>query len=314
MNTLLITPQKKIPQWRDEVLRKLREGLDIFIVGDTETTGTKELGDSKNFGKKDRVLEIGFLFYIIENHVLKPLLDGDGEQIFFHEYINPFKEPKHVLERYNSIDYIPQEVIDFVHGIDEDFLEGKAGLVTNSGASRTDFVLPSPARTFAEIKPFLEQLMVLDKSMDNTVKGKLRFVAHNALFDVQFMNAEWKRAEMLEEKREYPSFFEGFIKTLDTMALFQRMYTRAELKDIAANRVFSKAAGYSLDFIQEFYEITHDRDMHGALLDSKILAKVYSAIINDEKYLRSPLVSRERFVAPKIERRERIVRPLSDWS
>lgn len=289
MDTLLITPQKKIPQWRAEILKLLAKGTNVLIVGDTETTGTHELGDKKNFGKKDRLLEIGFLFYVMNDNGIEPLLDEDGEQIFFHEYTNPLIEPSYVLDRYNSIDYIPDEVIYHVHGIDEQFLEGRSGMVLNPRGERGDFLLPSKARTFRDIKPLLEELICVDKLMD--VAGKVVFVAHNALFDIGFMNAEWKKVEMLEEQRESPSFFEGFVSTLDTMTLFKSMYTKAELAEIALERGILGSVGYNLDFIQNFYSIAIQRDMHGALLDSKILAEVLKSIMKDPKYLDSHQVS-----------------------
>lgn len=288
MDTLLITPQKKIPQWRAEILELLAKGSNVLIVGDTETTGTHALGDKKNFGKKDRLLEIGFLFYVMNDNWVEPLLDADGEQIFFHEYTNPLIEPPYVLERHNSIDFIPDEVVYHIHGIDEQFLEGRGGMVLNPRGERGGFVLPSKARTFKDIKPLLEELLCVDQLMN--VKGKVVFAAHNALFDVGFMNAEWKKVEVLEEHRECPSFFEGFVSTLDTMTLFKSMYTIAELADIALERDISGSVGYSLDFIQNFYSIDIQRDMHGALLDSKILAEVLKSIMKDAKYLSSPLV------------------------
>jgi DNA polymerase III epsilon subunit-like protein len=184
MNSILnITPECKLNNWAKKINKLLSEGIDIFIVGDTETTGVHELGDKKNFGKKDRILEIGFLFFVAcENNVIKPLNDDDGVQIFFHEYINPFKEDYMTLERYNSVDSIPAELIKFVHGIDLNFLNGNSGLVMRNG-SRGQFKLERPAPTFAKVKPFLSTLMNCEDLIH--FDGKIHFIAHNALFDVQ---------------------------------------------------------------------------------------------------------------------------------
>ncbi|WP_210498632.1 hypothetical protein [Vibrio crassostreae] len=303
MNTLNITPENKIDNWANVIRTKLESGDNLLIIGDTETTGTHELGDKKNFGRKDRILEIGFLFYEeCEKDVVKPLLDMEGQQIFFHEYINPHEEDPITLERYNSIMEIPDEVIKFVHGIDHEFLKGKAGLV-KKGGGRDSFILPQPAPTFEEVKPYLEDLLCVDDLV--TFKGKLKFIAHNALFDVQFMNAEWKKTEMYEEKRQFPAFFESYIETVDTLKIASQMYTRAELKEIGSQRGLKASGGFSLDFLQEFYEIEAARDMHGALLDSEILAMVYKALVTDERYQTSSVISKTKQPTNKIERKTR---------
>lgn len=285
-NTILnLTPESKVEEWSAIINNILTKGEDIFVVGDTETTGVKELGDSKNYGKKDRILEIGLLFYkSSENDNITPLTDINGETIYFHEYINPFKEDKMVLERYNSILNIPKEV-QYIHGINEAFLQGKKGLL-DKYLNPTDFMLSKPAPSFMQVKPYLEKLLCVSNVKER--KGNINFIAHNALFDVQFIDAEWQKTELYEERRSTPTHFQSFINIIDTLKIAQFLYNRSELKDESERRGITSKSGYSLDFMQIFYGIEIQRDLHGALLDSEILAEVYSGLISDPKYAGAP--------------------------
>ncbi|CAH7373817.1 DNA polymerase III epsilon subunit [Vibrio chagasii] len=293
MAKLSIMCPDKITKWAKVIRDTLSKGVDVVIVGDTETTGKSELGDKKNFGRKDRILEIGFLLYTEDSKgLLTPLLDEEGEHIFFHEYINPFTEDEFILERYNSIRSIPEEVIVHVHGIDLEFLNGESGMVLKNGG-RGDVLLKNPALSFTKVKPYIE--LMFDIHNLNTRTSKLKFIAHNALFDVQFMNAEWFKSELLEEKAKNPCVFEAFIHTVDTLRMAQSLYSRNELSNAALSKGISSKSGFSLDFLQIFYGIEIERDMHGALLDSKILAEVYNAIISDSKFQNAPQTVNKKF-------------------
>lgn len=107
MSKLNITPEDKLPNWKAILLGILESGRDIYGVGDTETTGTHENGDKKTFGRKDRILEVGLLFYTREGTKLVPVKDNEGTHVFFHEYINPFRESSELLERHYSTTSIP---------------------------------------------------------------------------------------------------------------------------------------------------------------------------------------------------------------
>ncbi|MDK9793879.1 hypothetical protein [Vibrio sp. D431a] len=277
--------------WAQVVRKALESGIEIFIVGDTETTGKHELGDKNNFGKKDRILEIGFLFYTSdESGLLKPLSDHLGNHIRFHEYINPFIEDANTLDRYNSIKEIPNEVIR-IHGIDIDFLKGNCGLLDSWG-KRTNFKLNKSAPTFTQIKPYLEMLMNCNDLV--TLKGRINFIAHNALFDARFMSAEWIKTEQFDEKSSFPSSFESYVWVIDSLALMRSLYSRADIISAGEKKGCKMKAGFSLDYLKEFYSINQDRDMHGALVDSKILADVYNSIVMDERYSNSPAVCANR--------------------
>lgn len=280
--------KESIFKWSKLIHDLLSVGTDIYIVGDTETTGKNELGNKKNFGRKDRVLEIGFLFCTVrENGTLSAIIDDNGEHVRFHEYINPFAEPKSDLERYNSIMDIPQEVID-IHGIDQGFLNGESGLL-NSHGQRSGYKLKVAAPTFSKVKPYLEMLLNTDNLIG--LNGRVHFIAHNALFDAQFMSAEWIKSEVFDERNSVPASFESYVNVIDSLELMKSLYSRSELVAEASSRGITSKIGYSLDSLREFYNIATPRDMHGALIDSQILMSVYNSIIVDKRYQESTMVS-----------------------
>lgn len=291
MSTIPTTPKNKIEEWRSILLGKLQSGINIYAVGDTETTGTEPTGDKKNFGLRDRIIEIGLLFYTKnENGTLDPIEDSQGQQIYLHEYVNPFKEHDGLLDRYNSIREIPTFLTLTVHGIDLDFLNAKRGLVTNGNLnSRNPLKLPEPAGEFAKVKPIIENLMAMDVA--STWNASYYFIAHNAEFDAKFLDCEWRKTESFEEKQAVPSFWESYVKTIDTLALLKEVYSLNELKEIAIERSHKQKPSFKLDYFQEFYGVEIERNLHGALVDSKILAEVYNNVMLDPKYRKSPNAS-----------------------
>ncbi|ELP5898507.1 hypothetical protein QTV49_000381 [Vibrio vulnificus] len=298
-DTLILTPANKIEHWRDIIRSVLQSGKNVIWVGDTETTGTEPKGDRANKDIRDRVLEIALLAYVGNGTIIeKPLLDDEGLQIFFHEYVNPFKEDTKILERYNSIRYIPNEVL-YVHGINESFLNGKTGLL-DSKLNETDFKLPKPAKTFSEIKPALEYLSCVD--LCNEVKGRLCLLAHNAPFDIEFLDCEYNKTEYLHEGNTAFAGFESFFTPIDSLQLIKEMYTRDEIRAAVKPHVMKKlqdleSAGtkitiaHNLEFLRYFYEVDDiERDVHGAMIDSVILGEVYKKMTEDNKYKELPVV------------------------
>ena len=83
--------------------------------------------------------------------------------------------------------------------------------------------------------------------------GQASLIAHNASFDIGFMNAELKRAGLPRLQNE----------VIDTLAIAKKRFpgSPASLDALCAR--------FSIDTTQR------ERDGHGALLDSRLLAEVY---------------------------------------
>jgi DNA polymerase-3 subunit epsilon len=108
-----------------------------------------------------------------------------------------------------------------------------------------DFLSTQP--TFAEIAPAF---------MDFVRGGEL--VIHNADFDVEFLNHELRRLS------DMPRNIRECCEVLDTLSLARKMHPGQR---------------NSLDALARRYEVDNSmRDLHGALLDAKILAEVYLAM------------------------------------
>jgi DNA polymerase-3 subunit epsilon len=87
--------------------------------------------------------------------------------------------------------------------------------------------------------------------------GDAALVAHNAMFDLGFVNAELDRVGQAPIERE---------RMVDTLLLARRKYPGA------ANRLDDLCARYSID--------NSRRTKHGALLDAELLAEVYVELID----------------------------------
>ena len=86
--------------------------------------------------------------------------------------------------------------------------------------------------------------------------GESPLVIHNADFDMKFLNAELERAGR-------PPIERG--RAVDTLAMARRRFPGAQV---------------SLDALCRRFEIDNsDRELHGALLDSRLLAEVYLELL-----------------------------------
>ena len=85
--------------------------------------------------------------------------------------------------------------------------------------------------------------------------GDSKMVIHNAAFDMKFINAELKWVE----RPELP-----WAQALDTLAIARKKFPGAQ---------------NSLDALCRRFGIKTERELHGALLDSEILAEVYLELI-----------------------------------
>ncbi|MGO8922504.1 MAG: DNA polymerase III subunit epsilon [Xanthobacteraceae bacterium] len=86
--------------------------------------------------------------------------------------------------------------------------------------------------------------------------GDAQLVAHNAMFDLAFLNAELERAGRPAVSRD---------RTVDTLLIARRKHPGA------ANRLDDLCARYAVD--------NSRRTKHGALLDAELLAEVYVELI-----------------------------------
>lgn len=86
--------------------------------------------------------------------------------------------------------------------------------------------------------------------------GEAQLVAHNAIFDLGFLNAELERAGLPAVNRE---------RLIDTLLIARRKHPGA------ANRLDDLCARYAID--------NSRRTKHGALLDAELLAEVYVELL-----------------------------------
>lgn len=305
------------------ILKELKMGNEVYTFFDTETTGTEPYGDKNDDMKKDRLIEFGAVSYVFKEGVLSPLVNDSGEQVFFHEYINPFAENDNELFIYNS----KREMGDSfkVHGISKKFLEGKDSLA--------GFTLKQPAKPFTYIRDYVELYMLTNNALNFIIENEFiedfdysslashNFVAHNAAFDKKVMNAEFEKDDRFNKKSSYLSDFEGNVRVIDSLLLAREVIPKSVIVESGVNYkekdAFGndKKPGYSLDYIQYYYDIKADRELHGALVDSKILAEVYKSLISDSGYRNapnSPLVSSNVSIAEKLVEKEKRIKITAD--
>ena len=114
---------------------------------------------------------------------------------------------------------------------------------------------------FLADKPIFSDIM---SSFINYIQGA-ELIIHNAPFDVGFLNHEFKL------NRASVKNIDSICKVTDTLQMARKMHPGQR---------------NSLDALTKRYHIEHfNRDLHGALLDSEILAQVYLAMTGGQESL-----------------------------
>lgn len=139
------------------------------------------------------------------------------------------------------------------------------------GLSRDDLVKLSNGRTFADQAQELMDFI-----------GTTPIVAHNATFDISFLDAELSRCGMKGVK-------ERGIEVVDSLRLANVMYPgQANNLNALYKRLFGK--------------MPEDRELHGALLDAFLLAEIYQAMTIKQGGLeidRKSLINTEMTLKPR---------------
>jgi DNA polymerase-3 subunit epsilon len=155
---------------------------------------------------------------------LDPLQGDRLVEIGCIELVNRFPSGKVFHCYFNPERDMPAQALA-VHGLTSEFLSDK----------------PVFAHKAAELVAFL---------------GDAQLVAHNAMFDLAFLNAELERAGHVTVARE---------RIVDTLLIARRKHPGG------ANRLDDLCIRYSID--------NSRRTKHGALLDAELLAEVYVELI-----------------------------------
>jgi DNA polymerase III subunit epsilon len=162
---------------------------------------------------------------------LDPLQGDRLVEIGCIELVNGFPTGK-VFHRYLNPERDMPEAAFRIHGLSVDFLKDKP--------------------RFAEVA---EELVLF-------LGDDARLVAHNATFDLGFLNAELDRAGKMSVSRD---------RLVDTLMLARRKHPGG------SNRLDDLCARYKVD--------NSRRTKHGALLDAELLAEVYVELIGARQAL-----------------------------
>jgi len=164
------------------------------------------------------------IVFYTETTGLDPLAGDRLVEIGCIELFNRFPTGKTFHGYFNPERDMPESALK-IHGLTVDFLNNQ----------------PLFAHRVAELIDFL---------------GDAQLVAHNAMFDLAFLNAELERAGRPAVSRD---------RTVDTLLIARRKHPGA------ANRLDDLCARYAVD--------NSRRTKHGALLDAELLAEVYVELI-----------------------------------
>lgn len=292
---LILTNEELLKEQKEFILAKLKNGEHIYVFFDTETTGKEPYPKYNVDGeliKRDRIVEVGFVFYGIDSKgELNPIKYKD-KSIIFHEYIDPSMENKKDLENFKSKEESDKEAL-VVHGITTNFLKGKESL----GNVR----LNKNAPTFNQIRPYMDDILCVKELPKEDVKGKIIAIGHNSIeFDNRFLSMEMERDDqMFNPEIESLRSFESMVSDVwDTMIFMKDLWTRNELIELNKDKSFDLVdnfgrkmnPGYSMSYFAHILGVKEEgrEEFHGALLDADILAKCFCKFIKHPKYKNAP--------------------------
>jgi DNA polymerase III epsilon subunit-like protein len=286
-NELILTPKHKVDKWGELVSNKIKNGEQVVVFFDTETTGGVSGATisviekhGKDEGKLHRIVELGAIITIQnqETGTFSILRDEDGEEVRFHEYINPWAEKREDLKRTNTIDNMPYGAY-CVHGIQENFLLGNENLGANIPNEKleSDFILSQPAPTFEQILiPFLKITGLSHVIEDHSVEKIVKALAHNIEFDNKFMNSEFRLQNLSE--------FEAYCSPMCSLKIFRSILPKDEVnKKYSLDNIYNYTRGLEGTQVEDI-----PRDVHGAYIDSKMLLQVTNEVLSTPFAIKSP--------------------------
>lgn len=314
-NMLILTPAHKIKEWKGIVESEIKKGNDIIVFFDTETTGGVRPGnrgasaiekdDMKYYNKRHRVIEIGARVCIKDKHNnIVNLRDSEGTALYFHEYINPWRENEVSIQKLNTIHEVPWGAYQ-VHGISKEFLFGNDYLGSkikddsNAIYHQKQFKLEKVAPTFEEIIDDFMDVTGLNCDVDfNLGQKNPIFVAHNNEFDNKMMHNEF----LCMGKNG----FESYIRPLCTLILSRELLPKSYISGKGLSNLYESLKNYGL-ITKEI-----DRTLHGALVDVDILQLVFEGITKTDFYKNAKNTPTYELLKPKNTESELIKKFLTE--
>lgn len=250
-----LTPEKKLKDWIRIIQEMAASGNTVLLYGDTETTGLEygskgrppydKLMDFKKLqadsfntgipvkdlemeakelsGKPDRMIEISFVAcFKNKNGEIRPLKDSDGELIFFHEMISPYRDME--VNQSNIINKMPL-IPNMIHKTSFDFLKG------NEVHPFLNVQLPYEAPS---TRTTMEALFEFFKYEDDKIFDNIIMLFHNANdFDVPFIDSEIsKMGDDYSNKT-----LRDYVKVYDTLSIIKTLLPNPVQKLVSFNQV-----------------------------------------------------------------------------
>lgn len=269
--SLINFADSNLSKWRSALQGYAEMYGHIFIVSDTETTGTSYI--DKRTKEFHRVVEWSSIFmYKDDEGFLKPCTDRTGQIICVDEPINPFlgsSNPNPKMKR--SIKAIPADSVE-VHGITEGYLFGEAdSKQLNMDGSQKDAgglgVRPATGKIAASFDVVYSTILALLSSDPFRLgQAEVTLVFHNAHFDMSFLNIETEIWGM--------KYLESYFSVVDTWKLAKALVPASDIGSYTLDACFEFVKSRYPESIEEM-----ERPVHTALIDANILAQAYNGLV-----------------------------------